>query len=216
MNKVIQAKAINLCLNIKDVFLLQYLKEQYFYSNTFTSSEITNENPLLETKDIKESLEKLVNASLITMLEEWNRGAFKIQFNLENIKSLYKIEDVEIKKEKTRKPKKVDSLDSKPEIQNIVNFYKTMVFLPQIGRVTDRIVAIVEEKLNSYSPDDIKEALRYANDQQWLRSKANENWCTFNWVMNKIEEFMKGGKYRNRQEIRQESIIPATKVSVIL
>ena len=54
MNKVLQAKAINLNLGLKDVFLLEYIKRNFIISNDFVSSEIVDENPLLTTKDIKE------------------------------------------------------------------------------------------------------------------------------------------------------------------
>lgn len=215
MNKIIQAKAVNMGLVLKDLFLLQYFKDQFLYTNTFTSSEINKDNPLLDTKDIKESLERLVDCELVEMIEEWNRGTFKISLIPDNIKTLYKIENVEIKKEKKKKEKKVTYLDNKPEVQNLLNFYGTMVFLPQFAKITERIVAIADEKIQKYSLDDIKDALIYANDQQWLRNKANENWCTFNWIMNKIDEFIPGGKYR-KKETTQEQIIPVSKVSVIL
>lgn len=216
MNSVLQAKCKNLGLNLKDLFILEYLKNKYIFVEEFKSSDIISENPLLETADIKSALEKLEDCGLIYMDKEWDRGIFAISFGLEKMLNLYKIEDVEIKKEKKRRNKK-SGLEMNEDEKAIFEFYSTLSCLPDYKKITDKGLYAMKSALSQYSLNDIKDALAYANEQQWLIRKANEPWCNFHWILTRIGDFIVGGKYRNKkQEVKQESIIPMSKVSVIL
>lgn len=216
MNKVLQAKAINLNLGLKDVFLLEYIKRNFIISNDFVSSEIVDENPLLTTKDIKESLEKLEDAGLIIMTKEWDRGKFSLRPNIENLISLYTIDNVEIKREKKKSDKKSKEIEMNDDELKIFEHYKTLSSLPDYKKITDKGLIAIKDALSNYNVETITDALSYANEQQWLIKKSSEHWCNFVWIISRIGDFIPGGKYRKKQEIKKENPIPLMKASVIL
>lgn len=213
MNSVLQAKCKNLGLNLKDLFILEYLKSKYIFVEEFKSSDIVNENPLLETPDIKSALEKLEDCGLIYMDKEWDRGAFSISFVIEKMIELYKIEDVEIKKEKKKTVKKQQQ-EVSDEVKLILDEYNK-TDMPSAS-LTDRRKKAINSALSKYKVEDIVDAMRYACSQRWVLDKSSEKWMDLAWILTRIDEFMEGGKYRKKQEVKQESIIPISKVSVIL
>lgn len=213
MNSVLQAKCKNLGLNLKDLFILEYLKNKYIFVEEFKSSDIISENPLLETADIKSALEKLEDCGLIYMDKEWDRGIFTISFGLEKMLDLYKIEDVEIKKEKKKTVKKQQQEVSE-EVKLILEEYNK-TDMPSAS-LTDRRKKAINSALLKYKVEDIVDAMKYACSQRWVLDKSSEKWMDLAWILTRIDEFMSGGKYRKKQEVKQESIIPMSKVSVIL
>lgn len=213
MNSVLQAKCKNLGLNLKDLFILEYLKNKYIFVEEFKSSDIISENPLLETADIKSALEKLEDCGLIYMDKEWDRGIFAISFGLEKMLDLYKIEDVEIKKEKKKTVKKQQQEVSE-EVKLILEEYNK-TDMPSAS-LTDRRKKAINSALLKYKVEDIVDAMKYACSQRWVLDKSSEKWMDLAWILTRIDEFMSGGKYRKKQEVKQESIIPMSKVSVIL
>lgn len=213
MNSVLQAKCKNLGLNLKDLFILEYLKSKYIFVEEFKSSDIVNENPLLETPDIKSALEKLEDCGLIYMDKEWDRGTFSISFGLEKMIDLYKIEDVEIKKEKKKTVKKQQQ-EVPDEVKLILDEYNK-TDMPSAS-LTDRRKKAINSVLSKYKVEDIVDAMKYACSQRWVLDKSSEKWMDLAWILTRIDEFMEGGKYRKKQDKKQDSIIPVSKVSVIL
>lgn len=214
MNTVLQAKALNLNLGIKDMFILDVLKSTYIFSSQMSSTEITKQNPLINTKDLKESLEKLEDAGLIVLVDEWDRGKFTIEFNKENLQGLYELEDVEIKKERAKK-KEVKIEVSKDE-REVFTYYSTLSSLPDYKKMTDKGLEQIKNILSKYNLEEVKDALKYANEQHWLINKTGERWLNFVWIMSRLEDFMVGGKYRKNIENKVEDIIPKSKLNVIL
>lgn len=213
MNSVLQAKCKNLGLNLKDLFILEYLKNKYIFFDEFKSSDIINENPLLETPDIKSALEKLEDCGLIYMDKEWDRGTFSISFGIEKMIELYKIEDVEIKKEKKKTVKKQQQ-EVSDEVKLILDEYNK-TDMPSAS-LTDRRKKAINSALSKYKVEDIVDAMKYACSQRWVLDKSSEKWMDLAWILTRIDEFMEGGKYRKKQDKKQDSIIPVSKVSVIL
>lgn len=214
MNSVLQAKCKNLGLNLKDLFILEYLKNKYIFVEEFKSSDIISENPLLETADIKSALEKLEDCGLIYMDKEWDRGIFAISFGLEKMLDLYKIEDVEIKKEKKKTVKKQQQEVSE-EVKLILEEYNK-TDMPSAS-LTDRRKKAINSALLKYKVEDIVDAMKYACSQRWVLDKSSEKWMDLAWILTRIDEFMSGGKYRKKQEeSKRNSAIPISKVSVIL
>lgn len=96
-------------------------------------------------------------------------------------------------------PKKKPIDDIPDEVKDIVLHYNSYALLPRPSTMTPLVISRITEKLKILSPEQLKEAITYASNQQWLVNKAAEPWCNLGWVLGAIDGFCVGGKYRGNK-----------------
>lgn len=201
MNQVVQAKAINLGLSLKDLLLMIYIKDTFIYKEYFVSAEIINDNPIIfaSASEIKKSIEILETTGIINLLE-WNKGKFKIEVDKNMVRDLFALELVELKKaDRTVIRKKVEKKENPEEWQIIIDYYNSFDVMPVCKSVTTRREKALKEALSKHSIDDIKNAIEYALRQHWVLNKKDEGWMDIAWILNKTEDFLEGGQYRKNE-----------------
>ncbi|MGL5715415.1 MAG: hypothetical protein ACRCX2_20520 [Paraclostridium sp.] len=174
--------------------LLQYLKDTYF--SDIKGSELQKLRPLVfkESRDVKQAFEELEKAMLIS--GEYKNGV--IRNVIPNIQILLGIANLDtgivvVKAE----PKKKSVKQEVPEdALSIIKYYNEFPELPRPATATPLVISRIEEKLKFMPVEQIKEAIEFASKQSWLINKGSENWCSMAWVINVINEFSDGGKYR--------------------
>lgn len=213
MDSVLQAKALKSGLDYRALCLILYIKDTYIFTQEYTSIEITNSNPLvfINSTEVKRSLDLLESCNMIS-INYWNKGKFMITPNIENLKELFTNSFVQIVKDK--KVRKVKKEEISGDIKLILEEYNK-TDMPSAS-LTDRRKKAIDNALSKHKVEDIVDALKYASEQRWVLDKSSENWMDLAWLLSRIDDFMDGGKYRKKQDKKQESIIPVSKVSVIL
>lgn len=213
MNSVLQAKALKFGLDYRALCLITYIKDTYIFTKEYTSVDITNNNPLIfiNSTEVKRSLDLLEDCDMIS-IDYWSKGKFMITPNADNLKELFTNSLVQIVKDK--KVRRVKKEEISGDIKLILDEYNK-TDMPSAS-LTDRRKKAIDNVLSKYKVEDIIDALKFACSQRWVLDKSSENWMDLAWILNRIDEFMEGGKYRKKQDKKQDNIIPVSKVSVIL
>lgn len=214
MNKYLQVKCANLGMNIKDIVLIYYIRDNILYQDTFKTSDIIEDNlaTFRDAGDVKDSIKRVEDAEIWTMTE-WNMGKFKLEINRDNLKSLFQIEDKIIIKPKAERGKQ-NKIILPDDVQKILDYYQKNDFLPKCISLNDRRLTAIKGALENHSVDDIIDALKYASEQKWTRNKLDAPWYDITWLMRNIISFMPGGKYR-QQETKQ-NMLSESEVKIII
>lgn len=174
--------------------LLQYLKDTYF--SDVRGSELQKLRPLVfrESRDVKQAFEELTTAMVIS--GEYKNGVIRgVAPNTQMLLDMANL-DAGIVVVKAEPKKKSAKKDIPEDILSIIKYYNEFPELPRPATATPLVVSRIEEKLKFMPVEQIKEAIEFASKQSWLINKGAETWCTMAWVMNVINEFSDGGKYR--------------------
>lgn len=193
----VSSKGYYLLIAIRDRFLMD-----------IKGADIQKDVPFIfaSSNDIKAGYEELVSASIINAV--YDRGNISsISINRELIAEITKEEPVKIKRE--RKPKEPVSPPEKDPILDIILYYNSFELLPRPASATQLARANVKNAVEQYGENNVMNAIEYASKQQWLIDKGDEIWCSMNWIIRNIGNFMEGGKYFNtkKQEIVKTSSV---------
>ena len=195
----LQIRAMNIGMSYQDFILLIYLREHMYLTN-MKCVDIYNTYPIFlkTSKNVQDSLEKLNSLDFIEHV--WDKGQISILYNVDKFTEFFTPEkDKVIKIKRPTQVKNNASLFSDEE-NEIIEYYKTLQTLPKVVSMTPKRILSLQNALSEYSVDNIKEALLFASKQQWLVSKSDERWCDMSWILDKISEFMSGGKY-NKEKV---------------
>lgn len=212
MDSYLQARAMNLGMSCQDFLVLIYLKN-HMYLRKFKGVDICNEYPIFikSLKNIQDSLSKLQDLEMLEF--SWDRGNIDIQYNIDKFEDFFTPDESKIVQIKRVTPTKKNKVgDFNDDENEIIQYYKTIQTLPRVISMTPKRVFALRDALSKYSKDEIKEALLFASQQQWLINKTDEIWCDMSWILNKIGDFMSGGKYNKDT---QKPVIIETKTSTI-
>lgn len=205
-----QHELISRGVTYKGYALLNYLIDNLFMD--FKGADLQKLRPMFfkDAKCVKQAFDELENAEIIK--GQYKSGnVFDIQPNRELIVSLSDISSgIKIEKKEVKKSSKKSDIDEAH--LDIVKCYNSYATLPRPSTFTPLAKARLEEKLELYSPEQIKEAFGFASKQSWLINKGSEKWCNMAWVIGNIDGFMIGGKYRksDTSSVKEEESI-ATK-----
>ena len=216
MNNLIQAKCKELGMSYKDMALLEYIRRTYIYTDEYHTSDIYNDNILCfnSSTDVKESLEKIEECGLWA-ISSYTRGKFTLDINKEVLKGVYTNESVVVVKRQKKEKVKGELLS--PEENDIIEYYKTFDVFPKLSSLTQRRKVALNDSLSKYSVSDIKDALLYASEQEWLKRHLGALWYDFGWLLINIDKFMEGGKYRyNKKPKEIEVPFRQSDVNIIL
>ena len=202
-----QHELISRGVTYKGYALLNYLIDNMFLD--FKGADLQKLRPMFfkDAKCVKTAFDELENAQII-------KGQYKsgnvtnITPNRELIISLSDISSgIKIEKKEVKKASK--KIDIGEDIKNILRHYNSYPTLPRPSSPTPLVVSRIEEKLKTYTEDQIKDALDFASQQQWVINKSSEVWMNCGWIMNTIEEFMPGGKYNKSKttQVKEEESI---------
>lgn len=204
----IQHELISRGVTYKGYALLNYLKDNLF--SDLKGADLQRLRPMFfkDAKCVKQAFDELGKAEII-------RGVYK-SGNISNIEPniglILHMCDISsgIKIEKKEVAKRSKSSDIREDIKDILLHYNSHAVLPRPSSPTPLVVSRIDEKLKIYSPEQIKDALDFASTQQWVINKGSEVWMNCGWIMNSIQEFMPGGKYRKGEtSVKSEDSIAA-------
>ncbi|MGL5713820.1 MAG: hypothetical protein ACRCX2_12430 [Paraclostridium sp.] len=190
----IQNELKNKAVTYRGYELLQYLKDTYF--SDVRGSELQKLRPLVfkESRDVKQAFEELVGAMLIS--GEYKNGVIKnVIPNIQILLAMANL-DTGIVVVKAEPKKKSVKKEVHEDVLSIIKYYNEFPELPRPATATPLVISRIEEKLKFMPVEQIKEAIEFASKQSWLINKGGENWCSMAWVINVINEFSDGGKYR--------------------
>lgn len=200
-NNRIQANLINHGLSFQEIALL------YYFTTTFCKDcncvNIIVEMPMYfkDAADIKKSLENLSKIDFMSF--QYNRGKIsQVSINNGLISSIIEF-DKAIKIERKSTKSKTENIATEA-MKEIRDWYSSFDGLPKPCNLTKNNIEILEKKLSNLSVEDIKEAIEYAANQEWLVSYSEKSWCNFTWVIDRIDDFMVGGKYRRYNEVKEK------------
>jgi hypothetical protein len=180
-------------VSYKGYEMLRYLTDTYF--TNLKGADLQKLRPLVfrEAKDVRQAYDELVSAELIS--GEWNLGSMK---NIvPNTQELLKLSDLGAGITIVKEEKKEKRIGLPADVADIFKAYNSHQSLPRPSTPTPLAVKRVEDKLKIFSPEQIKDALEFASNAEWLVNKSSEGWCNASWVFNVIDGFMPGGKYNN-------------------
>ena len=182
------------------------------YLQQLKSSDIQKETPIFVTsaRELKTALEKLRELDFIQYA--WDKGDIDIQYNIEKFKDFFTIEDVIVQKETAKKTTRINN-NYTPEILEIKDYYQSLKTLPEIKTITPRRLLAIQNALQRFSIDEIKNAMLFASKQEWLIKRSQEQWCDMAWILERIEDFMDGGKYKKKEKIE---LLPKKPLNVFL
>jgi len=213
MNSVMQVSAINRNLDLKALVLLNYIRD-HFFMEKIVGSKLQLSNPLVFTSsaDVKSAFERLVDEGFLFGV--YNRGVISsMELNFESFKDFYSAEDVVIKREKKSFVKKKEISGEEVEI---VDHYNKYPELPRPSTLTPTNRVIIKSKLDLYSLDEIKDAITFADEVNWIKSKLEEPWLNLTWIIRNIENFMPDGKYRNIRQVKEPAYVSSNTEEVDL
>lgn len=153
------------------------------------------------SRDVKAGIDELIKAELVTA--EYSNG------NISNIKATDKLFDV-IEQDSTitvvkEKKKSKDTPSVDPAVIAIVKHYNSYDVLPRPSTMTPLAIKRITEKLELYGEDVVMDAITYASTQNWVINKGSEPWMNMSWIMQNLDGFVSGGKYRRNSSQVQDS-----------
>lgn len=201
----LQHELIRLDVTYKGYALLEYMKDMYF--SNVKGADLQRMRPMFfkDAKDVKQAYDELVKAEIISAT--YSSGNISNLFP--NVQKILELSDISsgIKIEKKATTKKSKSSDVPEEILDIVKHYNSFASLPRPSTLTPLAKTRIEDKLRILSPEQIKDGLEFASTVSWLVNKGSEPWCNISWVIQNIDGFIEGGKYRKDNVSRQDDVV---------
>lgn len=203
-------------VGIKGYYLLVALRDRFLLDTK--GADIQKQHPYIfaSSTDIKAGYEELVNSSILSAV--YDRGNINdVVINKELMDEMMKEEPVKIKRERKAKKKEVSPPEESP-VMDVILHYNSFEFLPRPASATALAKSTVSNAIEEYGIEQVMQAIEFASKQQWLIDKGDEIWCSMNWVIRNIGNFMEGGKYYkvNKQETRSKSILDTYKKDDII
>lgn len=187
------------CVNngvTKDGYILLHYFHSRFFPYSIKNSDIYSDMPMFFSSkpQLSDAINSLVESGFIEVSD--NRTEYEITWHHSKVRELFdSVESVLIKKPRVKTVKK--EIDESETVRlTILNHYKTLGNLKQQSKMTDFLRTAIDKSLETYSKEQVIEALSYANTCEWLANSIDKLWNNAGWVIKNIENFMEGGKYR--------------------
>lgn len=195
----IQLNAVNNGLSIFELVTLDVLLKAI---NEISEAEIKNSLPFFfsTTLHVRKVVAALEEKDYVEILDKVDT-LYHYKLNVSKVKDVYAT-NTKIKVKQV----KVSTTKDEPinEYKNIYSSYNTSGLRKiRVNIGTDNLI---KKHLETYTLEQIEDAMRFAVTQQWIINKAGENWCNINWILGKLNEFMEGGKYNRNRDLIKTSL----------
>lgn len=203
INNFAQQNLLNAGVKYRGLFVLLYLRDN-FWMKEIKKSDLRNRYPIIFQSyvDIKIGFEELKYAGLIDGFNMDRTVVNEYSFIPEILDNIFSSTIVTLPKAK----KEVNVEEVCNDVADIIKYYNTFDRLPRPANSTANVRNSIKTKLKTLSVETIKDGIEFASTQDWLFNKSEAIWCNLFWVINNIEGFCDGGKYRNKKEFGSKPV----------